>query len=198
MPGLLAVSAWVPPASALFVALVAAIVSYCVTWRFKRADIDRDNGIRAADLVDEAERIASWRDRFDAQPEGGASATLRLLQQARVRAEPLDDSDLADRFRAAVSFNSELQTWPDPTSQATHWLTNAIVNVRKGLVPHLAAPKLIPEPGTPRLIRIGRVPERERTFPTASEYNAMPNSARDGSDLLDALVKWRANRANPA
>jgi hypothetical protein len=41
MPILLAVSWWVPSVSALFVALVAATVSYSVTWRFKRADIQR-------------------------------------------------------------------------------------------------------------------------------------------------------------
>jgi hypothetical protein len=174
----------VPFASALFVAVVAAGVSYWVSWRFKRADVNRDNGVRAADLVDEAERIVAWPDHFDAQPEGGGSATLRLLQQARVRAEPLDDPVLRDRFQTAVAFSSELVTWPEPSGAARHWLREALANVREGLVPHLAAPTLS-----------GRIAERKRSFPTSTEYNAMPKNDRDGRDLLDALVDWRANRA---
>jgi hypothetical protein len=84
---------WIP----LLVALAAAGVSYAVTWRFKRADVDRENALRAVDLVDEAEQIASLQKRW--RDDGGARTTMRLLQQARVRAQPLDDVDLDERFQ---------------------------------------------------------------------------------------------------
>jgi hypothetical protein len=83
-----------------------------------------------------------------------------------------------------VSFNFELQMWPAPTSRGVNWLTEAIANVREGLVPHLAAPTLS-----------GRIPKRRRSFPTTSEYNAMPRGVRDdGATLLDALGEWGAAR----
>ena len=57
---------WVPVVTTLAVALTAAAVSYAVSWRFKRADVDRENALRAVVRVDEAEQIPSldypWRD----------------------------------------------------------------------------------------------------------------------------------------
>jgi hypothetical protein len=50
VPGLLLADTawWVPLATALFVALVAATVSYCVTWRFTRAVVERESALGAA------------------------------------------------------------------------------------------------------------------------------------------------------
>jgi hypothetical protein len=175
---------WVPFLTALLVALAAAAASYYATWRFKRADVDRENALRAVDLVDRAEQIASldplWRD----EGEGGLT-THRLLQEARVRTEPLDDDDLDKRFRAALSYNTDLLGWKDTTSAARHWLAEASADVREALVPHLKAPKFIPRK---------RVALRE--FPTLDELNAMPAdpSGRDGQRRIDALVDWKAKQ----
>jgi hypothetical protein len=43
---------WVPLLIALAVALVAAIALYSVSWRFKKADVDRETALQAADVVD--------------------------------------------------------------------------------------------------------------------------------------------------
>jgi hypothetical protein len=43
---------WIPFATALFVAFVAALASYYATWRFKKGDVNRENAFRAAGLVD--------------------------------------------------------------------------------------------------------------------------------------------------
>src|SRR2546422_562534 len=93
---------WVPLAIGLGIAFVAAVVSYAATWRFKKVDVDRENAFRAAQLVDEAEQIATSRQRFEA--EGGAAAVWRLIQEARVRAQPLLSSEIEDRFRAALDY----------------------------------------------------------------------------------------------
>jgi hypothetical protein len=98
---------WWPP---LLVALAAAVVSYAVTWRFKKADVDRENALRAVDLVDEAEQVASLNDRRW-EDEGGILTTYRRLQQARVRTQPLDDYVLDDRFQAALTYNLDMQLW---------------------------------------------------------------------------------------
>lgn len=71
---------WVPFVTTLLVALVAAVVSYYVTWRFKKVDFDRENGVRAADHVDEAERGVT-HGTIDSE------SAMRLLRQARVRAQ---------------------------------------------------------------------------------------------------------------
>jgi hypothetical protein len=177
---------WIPVAAALFVALVAAVVSYCASWLFKRADVNRESTSRVADLVYEAEQLVARPEQYAAAPEGGARKTLHLLQSARVRAQPLAeiDPDLDDRLRAAASFNFELVLWDEETGRARHWLTEAIANARMALVPHLAAPKLIPRARTTK-----------RAFPTTDELNAMPNNDPRGTDLIDALVDWRANQA---
>jgi carbohydrate-selective porin OprB len=96
---------WIP----LLVALAAAAGSYAVTWRFKRADVDRENALRAIDLVDEAERIAAFEDL--SINDGPTEETYRILQEARARAEPLDDKELDKRFQAALIYNSDLQGW---------------------------------------------------------------------------------------
>jgi hypothetical protein len=174
---------WVPFGSALAVALAAALASYYVTWRMKRADVNRESALRVSDLIDEAEQLAAFSDQ-----RGGAEApstVLRLLQRARVRAQPLlGDTELADRFLAAVSYSFELAGWPNVTSHGWHWMGNAIANVREALVPHLTPPKLV-----------GRSKTTDRSFPTSAEFKALPMNDRDGADLLDALVNWRANRA---
>jgi hypothetical protein len=170
---------WVPVATALFVALVAAIASYYVTWRFKTADVNRESALRAADLVDEAEQIASWSERFDA--EGGAAKIARLLQQARVRAEPLDDADLHHRFQAALSFTFEFQLWRLEPVGARHWLRETAANVREGLLPHLAAPRLV-----------ARKPETKRSFPKLDTFNAIERDP-EGNALLEALDRWSTN-----
>jgi hypothetical protein len=169
---------------ALLVALAAAAVSYAVTWRFKKADVDRENALRAVDLVDEAEQIASLQDRW--RDDGGARKTMRLLQQARVRAQPLDDADLDKRFQAALSHNFDLQTWgewEEPPESSRSWLSKAITNVREGLLPHLKAPKFFGRRETPK-----------RTFPTLDELNAMPSDpdGRAAQPRIDALVDWEA------
>jgi hypothetical protein len=61
---------WVTFLLAFGVALVAAAVSYSVTWKFKKTDVDRENALRAVDLVDEAEQIAALRYRY--RDEGGS------------------------------------------------------------------------------------------------------------------------------
>ena len=173
--------AWcVPLAIALGVALVAALASYYATWRFKKADVNRENVFKAADLVDEAAQIASRLSRYE--DEGGATTTLRLIRQARVRAEPVDDADLDDRFEAAQSFNTDLLVWDEEPGRGRYWLGNAIWTVRAGIVPYLSAPRLV-----------GRKRPKERCFPTVSELNAMPSDpkARDGNIRIDALVDWR-------
>jgi hypothetical protein len=73
--------------STLVVALFAAAASYYATWRFKKGDVIRDNAFRAADLVDEASRVAGHPTRYEEEA-GGLSGTLRLLWEGRVRAEP--------------------------------------------------------------------------------------------------------------
>jgi hypothetical protein len=174
---------WIPFVTTLVVALVAAVVSYSVTWTFKKADIDRENAIRAADLVDEAEQIASLQDRY--RNEGGAKTTMRVLQAARVRAQPLDNDDLDKRFQAALSHNFDLQVWEEPPESAQSWLAKAITNVREGLRPHLSAPKFF-----------GRRESPKRWFPTLDELNAMPSDpgGRDAQPRIDGLVDWEAEQ----
>ena len=177
---------WVPVVTTLAVALTAAAVSYAVSWRFKRADVDRENALRAVDRVDEAEQIASLDYRWRDEGHGGL-ATHLLLQEARVRADPLDDDDLEDRFQAALTYNSELLGWSEKrsASAARHWLGEAIGSVREGLLPHLQAPRFIP-----------RKRWSPRWFPTKEELRAMPSDpyGRDGKPRIDALVDWKAQQ----
>jgi hypothetical protein len=102
---------WVPLIVGLGVALAAACASYAAAWWFKKRDVDRENAFRAAERVDEAEQITR-RDRYDA--EGGAAAVLRLVQEARVRAQPLGSQDLDDRFRAAIDYLFTFTLWQPP------------------------------------------------------------------------------------
>jgi hypothetical protein len=169
---------WVP----LLVALAAAVASYYATWRFKRADVDRQNALRAADLIDEAERLTSEPARYEAEPDA-SEVVRRLVQQARIRAQPLNDKELDDRFMAALLYLFELQTWRDPPlGGALHWLYQAIANVRLALVPHMSAPKLLPRP---------RKPPR-RWFPTSTELNALASdpAGRDAEVRFNALRDW--------
>lgn len=173
---------WIPFATALFVATVAALASYYATWRFKRADVNRDNAVQARDLVDEAERIASSPARY--RDEGGALATSRLLQRALIRAQPIEDWDLFDTFFAAQDYNFRLQQWDEPPNSARSWLVEAIAQVREALVPYLSAP---------RLFRAAKR-AKSRSFPTFDDLKAMPSDDRDPQQLIDALVEWKANQ----
>jgi hypothetical protein len=172
---------WVPLVIALLVALVAAAVSYAVTWRFKQADFNRESAIRAVDLVDEAEQLATDRDRYTAVQGSGAASVSRLLQEARVRAQPLGDVELDERFQAALLYIFDLQQARNETGPALHWLAAAITNVREAFVRHLAAPKFIPL----------RTPRAKQWFPTLTELKNMQRD-REGRTLVDALVAWRA------
>jgi hypothetical protein len=62
---------WVP----LLVALAAALASYVATGWLKRADINRESAFRAADLIDDAEQVAAFRDRYDTAPDGARQAS---------------------------------------------------------------------------------------------------------------------------
>jgi hypothetical protein len=95
---------WVPFLTALLVAVLAVVASYYATWKFKKVDVNRESAFRTADLVNQAEQIASWPGRYGAEAEGGAESTMRLLQEARIRAQPLGDDDLDDSFKAAGSY----------------------------------------------------------------------------------------------
>jgi hypothetical protein len=183
--GLLASTGWwVPFVTALGVAAAAASTSYYATWRFKKADVNRANAFRAVDFLDEAEQLTSRSDLYDVAPGGGPAIAYRLLLQARARAEPLNDAELDDRFRAALSYNLDLQGWAPPPGRARHWLYTAIANVRLALVQHLYAPRLLPVAHKPA----------KRWFPTSKELNAMAQdpTGRDGNVRIDALVDWRA------
>jgi hypothetical protein len=172
--------------AALIVAIIAVLIaagSYYATWRFKRADVKRENAVRAAQLVDEAEQLAARPDRYGAEADGGATVISRLLQAARIRAQPLDDLGLDDRFRAALSFVGDMQLSREEPGRARHWLGEAIANVRAALVPHLAAPTLFRRRQPPA-----------RSFPTFDELNAMEFNDRDGNVRIDALIDWRAGR----
>jgi hypothetical protein len=82
---------------------------------------------------------------------------------------------------AAAVYIADLGEMPRETSATTHWLTNAVANVRDAHFPHLAAPQFIPRrtrPGT-------------RSFPTTDELSKM-NRDREGRALIDELVAWRA------
>jgi hypothetical protein len=145
-------------------------------------DVNRENGFRAADLVDEAEQIASRPERYDAEASGPVTVS-RLLQEARVRAQPLADDDLDDRMRAAVYFCQELLTLQSEPGAARHWLAEATANIRSGLVPHLSAPSLF-----------RRAQPLQRSFPTSTELYAMNTDHREGQVLIGALIAWRAQR----
>src|SRR5262249_19886968 len=125
---------WIPFATALFVAVVAALASWYATWRFKRSDVNRENALPAVDLGDEAERLVARVDRYETEPEGGGLVTSRLLQEARVRAEPLGDGELDDRFRAALGYYVQvIGLSREPPGRARYWLYTATVNIRLAL-----------------------------------------------------------------
>jgi len=130
---------WFPILVTVLLGLAALAGSYAATWRFKKLDVNRESAFRTIDLVDDAERIASGQD-------GGNVAVdcARLLRRAGVRAEPLDDRDLADRLRSAVNFADEIAELRGAPRAATLYpLSRAIASVRFALVPHLSAPRLL-------------------------------------------------------
>jgi hypothetical protein len=133
VPGLLLATAWwVPLATALVVSLVAATVSYAVTWRFKRADVERENAFRVADLIAEADRLAratlptTLDDPQQAHEVERRVDELELrVREASVRARSLDDPDLDDRVRAlewyVIALGATVRSWPTETSAVWHW-----------------------------------------------------------------------------
>jgi hypothetical protein len=176
---------WVPLIVGLSVALAAACASYAAAWWFKKRDVDRENAFRAAERVDEAEQMTARRERYDA--EGGAAAVLRLVQEARVRTQPLGSQDLDDRFRTAIDYLFTFTLWQPPPGPpgGRRWLSEAIANIREGLVPYLAAPRFLP---------FRRDDTLERSFPTLAELQAMPRGA-NGQELVDALQAWKDAQA---
>lgn len=172
---------WVPLVVGLGIAVVAASVSYAATWWFKKRDVERENAFLARDRIDEAEQIASRRRRYEA--EGGAATVSRLLQEARVRTQPLGSVDLDDRFRAAMDYVLTLALWqPQPGPPGgRHWLSEAVANIREGLIPYLAAPRFWP---------FHRETASQRSFPKFDELRAMPHGP-DGQKLIDALAEWK-------
>jgi hypothetical protein len=178
---------WVPLIVGLSVAVIAALASYYATWRFKKADAERESAFRAVDLVNEAERIAARSHRFS----DSAPSVLRLLQDARVRAQPLNSSELDDRFRAAYDFLFMGGLWQPPGVEpvgARRWMEEAVANIREGLVPYLAAPHFLPFRSAIVL---------PRSFPTLEELQAMPHGA-DGQELMSALNAWKDARSGVA
>jgi hypothetical protein len=140
--------------------------------------VERENAFRVADLVVEAERLASDPDLPDV-----ARDVQRLLQEARIRAQPLDDPELDDRMQATNWFALKLRVTRGPqelnfneVAAMWYWTREAIANVRAGLVPHLASPRLL-----------GRRRPTDRAFPTFAEVTKMGQKA----SFDDDLVEWR-------
>jgi hypothetical protein len=188
VPGLLLVAWWVPFTTALVVSLVAATVSYAVTWRFKRADVERENAFRVADLIAEAYRLAGGNEHTEKDAE---EVELRM-QEAIVRAQPLGDADLADRVGAADWYAFMLRidinlVAPEPAemTRAWRWARAALANVRAGLVPHLASPKLV-----------GRRRAAERSFPTQEQLVdlGLIETGVDLRSIIYALDVWASER----
>lgn len=169
---------WVPVA----VAAAAAAASYAAAWWLKRRDVERENAFRAASLVDNAELLSSSRERYAA--EGGVNTLLRLLQQARIRAQPLSSTELDDRFQAAldyvIGYGLRPPGQPEPVG-AWRLVNDAVANVREGLIPFLAAPRFLP----------GRAVAKLRSFPTVAELRAMP--AGD-EEWVAAILDWQQAR----
>jgi hypothetical protein len=184
---------WVPIVAALLVAAFAAAASYYATWRFKRADFDRENAVRAAEELDEADRVLSLARR--SRDEGDiADALYQFLQRARIRAEPLYDADLEDRVEVAIYLVS--QPMLVGGFRGERLLARAIADARAGLLPHLSRPGLWPRRRNP----VGR------TFPTSSELIAMHDIERDDEGfliyqddegLMDQIDEWQ-KRAKPS
>jgi hypothetical protein len=175
---------WVPLVIGLATVAAAAIASYVATWWFKKGEADRVNASLAAALVDEAEKIVSLRGYRTDLSKGGPETATPLLQEARIRAEPLLDDDLDDRFKAALSYVLTFQEWQKMPGRGSHWLGEAVANVREGLVPYLAAPRLIP---------LRRRTFRKRSFPTSDELQSMKHDP-SGEALTEALDAWKENQ----
>src|SRR5262249_34169315 len=96
-------------------------------------------------------------------------------------AQPLNDADINDRLQTARMF-IRLQRESQPmTRRSWHWIRESIANVREGLLPYLAAPKLS-----------GRRVKTDRSFPTNRDYMGLPDHRGDA--LLDALEEWKARQ----
>jgi hypothetical protein len=72
-----------------------------------------------------------------------------------------------------------MQVWRDPPDGGRGWLSEAIANVREGLVPHLEAPRFVGQREPPA-----------RFFPSVEELDAMPYS-EDGTTRIEALDQWQ-------
>jgi hypothetical protein len=175
---------WVPLVIGLAIAIAAAIASYVATWWFKKGEADRENASQAATLVDEAEKIVSLSGYRTDLSTGGPETATPLLQEARIRAEPLFDDDLDDRFIAALSYLSTFQERRKRPTGSHRWLRESVANVREGLVPYVAAPRLIP---------LRRRTFRKRSFPTLDELKAMKHDPNEEA-LMEALEAWEKDQ----
>jgi hypothetical protein len=108
---------------------------------------------------------------------------VRPLQQARVRARPLEDNKLDERFQAALLFGSTLTEWKERPTGVNSYLRKALVNVREGFVAHLKAPRLIPGKHRPA-----------ETFPSLDEFKSIMARHRTPDDVILALEAWERDR----
>jgi hypothetical protein len=130
---------WVPFLATLVVGLAAAMASYLATWWFKKRDIEGENARQAASLVDDPERALPGGETYTkGVPIDPLDDVNRLLREARLRAQPLNDRDLDQRLGVALYFLSDAQEWTTQPVGARPWMHRAIDNVRVRLAPYLA------------------------------------------------------------
>jgi hypothetical protein len=167
------------------------IRSQCFLLVRRERDIDGENARQAASLVDDAEDALSDLGAHPtaAQAELVAQAE-RLLREARLRALPLRDYDLAyDRLETAILLLSDVQEWREQPVGIHPWMRAAIENARAGLAPYLAPPPLIPW-------RRAEV-DPERSFPTFSEYIQIKR-LENPEEITQALDDWFTEQAEDA
>jgi len=184
---------WVPLLATLLIGVAAAIASYLATWWFKKRDIDGENARQAATLVDDADRALprsteTFTTQVSQMPDDPLDKVTRLLREARLRAQPLNDFDLDQRLGTALYFLSDAQEWRKRPVGARPWMHRAIDNVRIGLAPYLAPPPLIP----------WRRPNvfLEVLFPSFSEYIGIKRFAKEDPEAVtQGLDDWFAKES---
>jgi hypothetical protein len=179
---------WVPLVIGLATVAAAALASYLATWWFKKRDIDGENARQAVALIGEAEKAVSGLGGYSLAVSSPLGPLSQLLQEARIRAQPLGDAELDDRLKAASSFVVTFQEWREKPDGSRRWLGEAIANVREGFAAYLAPSPLIPW----RRTKI----ERLRSFPTYGELLSFERRAREPEALVEALEDWHAARAD--
>jgi hypothetical protein len=178
---------WVPLLVGLLTVAGAAVASYLATWRFKKYDIDGQNAVRTAELVNEAEKTAADAGGYSQVPTDPFARVQRSLQEARIRSQPLGDGDLDDRFKAALSFVTAIQEWAGRQRPGgeLRWMREAVANVREGLAPYLSPPSIVPWGW--------RKPAKSRSFPKLNELQRIERS-QDPSSVIEALDAWKDNQ----